>query len=77
MEDDMDFYAKLKDILDCEDEISDNTNLLEINGFDSLSIVSIMFMLNQDYGVALTADDIRNIGTAYNLKILVDNKIGS
>jgi acyl carrier protein len=65
------FNIKLADILDI-DEVGENDILANFAAWDSLSILSIIAMLDSNYGVNVTANDLKNIQTVGELWRLAD-----
>lgn len=63
------FIEKMTDILDAEDEISFDTNLGEIEEWDSLSIVSYIAMANASCGKKV---DIKSVKAAVTIQDLYD-----
>ena len=61
------FLEKMTDILDAEDEISFNTNLGEIEEWDSLSIVSYIAMANAACGKKVDVKSVREAVTIQDL----------
>lgn len=45
------FLKDFKELLTTDDEISMDTDLLEIDSWDSLSAVSFLAMINEKYGI--------------------------
>lgn len=62
-----DFLEKMADILDVEDEITLDTNLGELDEWDSLSIVSYVAMANATCGKKV---DIKKVKEAVTLQDL-------
>jgi acyl carrier protein len=65
------FNIKLANILDIE-EVGENDILANFAAWDSLSILSIIAMLDSNYGVNITANDLKNIQTVGELWRLAD-----
>lgn len=63
------FIERMTDILDVEDEISFNTNLGELEEWDSLSIVSYIAMANAACGKKV---DVKKVREAVTLQDLYD-----
>lgn len=64
------FISELTEILEV-DELSPNSNLQDLPEFDSLSMLSIIAMIDSNFGVNLSADKVRNAGTPERLYALV------
>ena len=61
------FLERMADILDVEDEITLDTNLSELEEWDSLSIVSYVAMANADCGKKVDIKKVREAVTIQNL----------
>ncbi len=61
------FIERMTDILDAEDEISFNTNLGELEEWDSLSIVSYVAMANAACGKKVEVKRVREAVTIQDL----------
>ena len=68
-----DFYVKLADILEV-DEIKLTDTLESFSGWDSLGMLSVIAMIGSEFGVNLTARDLRGVDTAQGLYDLVAQK---
>ena len=64
------FISELTEILEV-DELSPNSNLQDLPEFDSLSMLSIIAMIDSNFGVNLSADKVRHAGTPERLYALV------
>jgi len=73
-----DFINELKDALEIEDEdqeITLETNLKELEGYDSLSVLSIIAMIDKNFGKQITSSDFVKVTTTVNsLKDLIGKK---
>lgn len=65
------FCAKLADILEA-DRVSPGDLLRDFETWDSLSVLSVLAMLDRDYGVNLLATDLAGVSTVAQMKALVD-----
>jgi acyl carrier protein len=64
------FYTRLADALEL-DRIAGSDVLADFEEWDSLSVLSVIAMIGRNYGVHLTARDIRQVSTAQDLRDLV------
>lgn len=65
-----DFLERMTDILDVEEDISLTTNLVELEEWDSLSIISYVALVNTSFGKKVDIKEVRmavSIGDLYNL----------
>lgn len=69
----MEFYERLSDIF--EDDVDADTILRDLESYDSLSLLSVIAMVDKLYSVTITASDIRSISTAAQLKDMIEKKV--
>jgi len=67
------FLEKLAEILEV-DEVKPDDILRDFEAWDSLSVLSILAMLDSDYGVNLAATDLAGVKTGADLLALVESK---
>jgi len=65
------FIEKMIDVLDCEEEIFAETELDDIEEWDSLSYVAFAAMAKAVYGKHVVAQDVRKASTIADLYDLV------
>jgi len=69
-----DFVEELKDALEIEDEdkeITLETNLKELEEYDSLSVLSIIAMIDKNFGKQIPSSDFVKITTVRTLMKLI------
>lgn len=66
-----DFNVKLADILEI-DEVHDDDILRDFPEWDSLTVLAVIAMIYADYGVSLSADDLRRVVTVQSLHSLIE-----
>jgi acyl carrier protein len=69
------FFEKIAEILEV-DTVNASDVLADFDEWDSLSVLSTIAMIGQDYGVNLTAADLRRVDTAEALRDLVAARSG-
>ena len=63
-----DFIVKLKETLEIEDdEITLNTELTSINGYDSMSVLSLIILIDQLFNLKVTSIEFRSLTTIQSL----------
>ena len=67
------FIEKMVDLMDTEDELTMDTNLLDIEEWDSLSFVSFIAFANAQAGKKLTPDMVRSATTVSDLYHLIED----
>lgn len=65
------FLEKMIDILDCEQEVTMETELADLEEWDSLSLVSFMAMANAAYNKKVIPADVKMARTIADLYELV------
>lgn len=65
------FLEKMMDILDCEQDVTMETVLADLEEWDSLSLVSFMAMANAAYGKKVIFADVKMAKTIEDLYELV------
>ena len=68
-----DLYLKLAEILEA-DEVKPDDVLADFENWDSLTVLSVLAALDANYGVNLTAVDLRQIRTAAELAAAVQSR---
>jgi acyl carrier protein len=68
-----DLYVKLAEILEV-DEVKPDDVLKDFENWDSLTVLSVLAMLDANYGVNLTASDLRQIKTPAELAAAVESR---
>jgi len=67
-----DFIAELAEVLEYEgDDFAINTDLTELDGYDSLSTMSIIALVDENFNKKLTADQLKTITTVESLMQLI------
>jgi acyl carrier protein len=69
------FYEKIAEILEV-DAVKSSDVLADFPEWDSLSVLSAIAMISADYGVNLTAANLRGVATAEALRDLVAGRRG-
>jgi len=70
------FIEKLKETLELEnEELNEDTNLKDLEEYDSLSVLSIIAMIDENFGKQLSAQQFSDVTTVKSLieKIGVEN----
>lgn len=64
-----DFLAKIRDILqyENEEELTYNTNLLDIDEWDSIAIISVVAFLDSEFNKKITVGELQNVKTIEDL----------
>ena len=67
------FYKKLSDILEV-DNVKDSDILRGFEYWDSLTILSILAMLDSDFSIYMTAEELDSCSTVKDLYFMVESK---
>jgi acyl carrier protein len=65
------FYEKLAEILEV-DEVKTKDRLREFENWDSLTILSVIAMLDASFGINMTAKNLQKIETVGELATFID-----
>lgn len=61
------FAEKLTEIIDTEEDLSIETDLNEVEEYDSLTILSVIAFVDKQFGKTLTADQLASVTTVNSL----------
>jgi acyl carrier protein len=70
------FYFDLAEIMEVDEVRADNV-LKDFAEWDSLTVLSVIAKVHSQYGFSLTADDLRVVDTARDLRDLIAGKRGN
>lgn len=71
-----DFISKLKESLEVEDTmVGVDTELKSLEGYDSLSILSIITLVDENFNKRLTANQFKTLTTVKSLMDLIGSEI--
>ncbi|HVD98340.1 MAG TPA: acyl carrier protein [Cytophagaceae bacterium] len=66
------FIDKLKESLEIEDiQVSPTTELKSLEGYDSLSILSLIALIDENFDTSLTANQFKSLTTVQSLIDLI------
>ncbi|MEG1160071.1 MAG: phosphopantetheine-binding protein [Acidaminococcaceae bacterium] len=65
------FLEKMADLLDCEETVKMNTDLLDIEEWDSLSFIGFLAMAQTLYNKKIRPSEVRNANTIADLYNLI------
>ncbi len=71
------FIENFKELFDDEDlsNVNGETFFKELDAWSSLSALSLIAMVDEEYGVTLKGDDIRNADTIEDLFMTIQSKL--
>jgi acyl carrier protein len=61
------FFLRLEEDLELEKEINGDTNIKDLDEWDSMSAMVLIGLVNEEFSVNLNSDDIENITTVNSL----------
>ena len=68
----------LRDVMDDELlEVTDDLTASQVEGWDSLSHVTLMFSIEQEFGIQFMGEEFASLGNVGELRRLVEDKMGS
>ncbi len=69
------FIEKLKEILELQDvELGEETNLRDLEEYDSLAVLSIIAMVDENFGRKLSGQNFQSITTVRSLMKLIGDE---
>lgn len=69
------FIEKLKEALEIETQsVTESTNLKEIEGYDSMSVMTLIAFADEHFSKKLTAQQLASITTVKSLKELIGSE---
>jgi len=69
------FIEKLKEILELQDvELGEETNLRDLEQYDSLAVLSIIAMVDENFGRKLSGQNFQSITTVRSLMKLIGDE---
>lgn len=68
----------LRNVMDDEDlVVTDETTAAEVEGWDSLAHVTLMFSIEQEFGIQFMGEEFANLGSVGELRQLIESKNGA
>ena len=65
----------LRDVMDDEKlEVTEETTASDVEGWDSLSHVTLMFSIEQEFGIQFLGEEFASLGNVGDLRRLIDAK---
>jgi acyl carrier protein len=66
------FIEKVKEILELEDvSLTENSNLNDFEEYDSISILSVIALIDESFNMKLTSEELESITTVNSLITLI------
>lgn len=57
------------------DQLSDRTTAADVEGWDSLAHVTLMFSIEQEFGIQFAGDEFANLSDVGALRALIEAKL--
>ena len=57
------------------DQLDDGTTAADVEGWDSLSHVTLMFSIEQEFGIQFVGDEFANLSDVGALRTLIESKL--
>ncbi len=64
------------DVLGVEGPIDDETTAADIDGWDSVAHVTLMFSIEQDFGIQFVGNEFSTLDSVGELRRAIDEKLG-
>ena len=65
------FITSLREILQTDEEITEDTNLRQVEGYDSMAVLSIIAFFDETFQQTVDAERFENVNTVSDLMGLV------
>lgn len=66
-----------RDVMDDDQLVlTEDTMAADVEGWDSLSHVTLMFSIEQEYGIQFLGEEFANLGNVGELRRMIDRKLG-
>lgn len=62
-----DFFLRLQEDLELENEVNDKTNLKDLDEWDSMAAMVLIGLVNEEFSITLNSDDLEKITTVNSL----------
>lgn len=62
-----DFFLRLQEDLELEIEVNEDTNLKNLDEWDSMAAMVLIGLVNEGFSITLNSDDLENITTVNSL----------
>ena len=69
-----DFFEQLEEALEAEEPLTADTELDDLEEWDSLGTLAVVSMVGERYGVALASEELAGAVTAGDLRRLVEKR---
>lgn len=68
----------MRDVMDDEAlEVTDDLTASQVEGWDSLSHVTLMFSIEQEFGIQFMGEEFAELGDVGELRQLIEKKMGA
>ena len=69
------FLENIKDLLDTETELTVDTKFRELDEWDSLATLSTIAMVDDEYGIVISANELRQLETLGDIIRAIESKL--
>lgn len=69
------FLENIKDLIDTETELTVDTKFRELGEWDSLATLSTIAMVDDEYGIVISANELRQLETLGDIIRAIESKL--
>lgn len=69
------FLENIKDLIDTETELTVDTKFRELDEWDSLATLSTIAMVDDEYGIVISANELRQLETLGDIIRAIESKL--
>ena len=69
------FLENIKDLIDTETELTVDTKFRELDEWDSLAALSTIAMVDDEYGIVISANELRQLETLGDIIRAIESKL--
>ena len=65
------FIKELPDVLEIDEELTEESNLKDLEEYDSLAVLSLVAFIDEKFGTSLSSDELTEVTTVRSLIELI------
>lgn len=65
------FIKELPDVLEIDEELTEESNLRDFKEYDSLAVLSLVAFIDEKFGMSLSSDELAEVATVRSLIELI------
>jgi len=68
------FIKELPDVLEIDEELTEESNLKDFEEYDSLAVLSLVAFIDEKFGMTLSSDELTEVTTVRSLIELISEE---